>query len=80
MKKYKDENFEKKEIITDAIIFFKDGEIKRFNAIKEKNRLIIFGHIENENQFIEDGGMLKDIIRHIEGGKKIKYLKKKEGI
>jgi hypothetical protein len=58
------------EIIQNAVVLYTDGEMERINAIYVNKNGVFTGHITNNNEYMEGGGIPKNNIRKIIGGKK----------
>jgi hypothetical protein len=66
----KQENRKKIEILVDAIVEFKNGEREIIEAINVRDTIIITGHMINDNEFMEGGGIPKENVKKIIGGYK----------
>jgi hypothetical protein len=58
------------EIIQDAVVIYKDGERESISAIDVSKRGVFTGHIISKDEYMEGGGIPKNNIRKIIGGKK----------
>ena len=58
------------EILEDAVVIYTNGERELFNAININSRGVFTGHIINSNKYMEGGGIPKNSIKSIIGGKK----------
>ena len=70
------------DIIEDAIVVYRDGKKELFDAIYVTKTRVSTGHIitaKGHHEFIEGGGIPRDNILRIEGGKTRHMHKKSEG-
>ena len=58
------------EILEDAVVIYTNGERELVNAICINDKGIFTGHMINKNKFMEGGGIPKNSIKSIVGGKK----------
>lgn len=75
----RDERLKAIEIIQDAIVVYKDGLKELFDAIYITDESLITGRIVNVDDlrvFVEEGGIPKQNVLRIEGGKKMKVFRK----
>ena len=76
LKKQKNNEFQKIEIIELAQIIYSDGKMEIFKAIHKANEGVYTGRMINNN-FVNGGFIPKESIKKIIGGIERKILKKK---
>ena len=67
---------EKIEILEDAVVVYNSGEKEILNAINISDNGVFTGHVVNHYEFVEGGGIPKNNIKKIIGGKKRMVYKK----
>ena len=58
------------ELLIDAVVEFKNGERVIIDAINISDRVVYIGHMVNDNEFMEGGGIPRENIKRIIGGKR----------
>ena len=64
------------EILEDAVVVYNSGEKEILNAINISDNGVFTGHVVNHYEFVEGGGIPKNNIKKIIGGKKRMVYKK----
>ncbi len=63
-------------ILEDAVVVYSSGEREILKAINVSNNGVFTGHLINHCEFVEGGGIPKNNIKKIIGGKKRMVYKK----